>query len=578
MGGILAAEVALLTPYSPSSRDRLRHRILGTVNFDTPFLGMHPGVVVSGIGSLFRPAPQTPEVKPQADDGNGNTLSPMSRTDRDTAVPPIESSPNNSGYFASASNGMLSAPISPQVSTRNALSPLNSPVNDPHFDPPFPNDVRVPARKGWDSTLHFIMKHSDGLTKATKSYVTSHLEFGGCLADYAGLKARYAKIRALEDVNELQRASTSMIKPPRRVRFVNYYTASTGRIKKNKSSSGHKNTGPPDQCDGQDPITNQEIQDMSLSLASTRSLSRSSSGSSQEHQGDDHETLLSLDDSERVISLERSRNKVVTLNSDQEMSHMDPSPFTDDERQDANESGNNGNESTPKRELVAVDSKDTDTITTLSSEGNQASISLPPIPPVPAEPAAFDPSTYKDKDERKLAEKEHSRQLKAFQRAIKDRDKAVKDRRKLSEKREKNARQAREKQIKDEEKLRVREEKQESKRKTSLNAPAIISSSETPSAINDMDGQNNKIPKAEKPKRDKKFCMLPPRSSNGRQDECWPRVFMEGVDEVGAHCGLFFSQKPHYEELVRNVGERIELWVQEAAILRAGNGSSREIN
>jgi hypothetical protein len=43
---------------------------------------------------------------------------------------------------------------------------------------------------------------------------------------------------------------------------------------------------------------------------------------------------------------------------------------------------------------------------------------------------------------------------------------------------------------------------------------------------------------------------------------------MEGVDEVGAHCGLFFSG-PQYESLVGNVGERIGKWVEEDAERRA---------
>src|SRR5258707_285060 len=59
MGGILAAEVVLLNSvYSPDSR---RHPgILGIIAFDTPFLGMHPGIISSGIASLFRPAPSQP--------------------------------------------------------------------------------------------------------------------------------------------------------------------------------------------------------------------------------------------------------------------------------------------------------------------------------------------------------------------------------------------------------------------------------------------------------------------------------------------------------------------------------------
>ena len=61
--------------------------------------------------------------------------------------------------------------------------------------------------------------------------------------------------------------------------------------------------------------------------------------------------------------------------------------------------------------------------------------------------------------------------------------------------------------------------------------------------------------------RDKKFCVLPPKS-DGRPDPTWIRVFMEGVDEVGAHCGLFFIGQA-YEQLVGDVGSRVEDWVRE---------------
>ena len=46
MGGLLAAEAA--TDTSNKS-----HRIIGMLAFDTPYLGMHPHVVISGIASLF---------------------------------------------------------------------------------------------------------------------------------------------------------------------------------------------------------------------------------------------------------------------------------------------------------------------------------------------------------------------------------------------------------------------------------------------------------------------------------------------------------------------------------------------
>lgn len=53
MGGILAAEVVLRR----NAAGRSRHRILGILSFDTPFLGIHPGVITTGIGSLFRSSP-----------------------------------------------------------------------------------------------------------------------------------------------------------------------------------------------------------------------------------------------------------------------------------------------------------------------------------------------------------------------------------------------------------------------------------------------------------------------------------------------------------------------------------------
>lgn len=49
MGGLLAADVALL----------FRHRIVGIINFDVPFVGMHPGIIKAGLGSIFTKVPST---------------------------------------------------------------------------------------------------------------------------------------------------------------------------------------------------------------------------------------------------------------------------------------------------------------------------------------------------------------------------------------------------------------------------------------------------------------------------------------------------------------------------------------
>ncbi|KAK4692176.1 hypothetical protein P7C71_g4972, partial [Lecanoromycetidae sp. Uapishka_2] len=203
----------------------------------------------------------------------------------------------------------------------------------------------------------------------------------------------------------------------------------------------------------------------------------------------------------------------------------------------------------------------------------------------------FDSLLYTDKDARKLAEKEHSRQVKAYKQAVKDREKAVSDRRKLLEKREKNAAKEREKLIKAEEKERVKAEqkgmekgererdnqKREEAKRLEKERLRMEKEAEKLKGAGKTDGATvtksqpepnggsteEEESKSEKPKRDKKFCMLPPMI-NGQIDPCWVRIFMPGVDEVGAHCGLFFVDGERYENFVSNVAERIELWVEES--------------
>ncbi|MCJ1441317.1 MAG: hypothetical protein MMC23_001803 [Stictis urceolatum] len=208
MGGILSADAVLLPPYSPENRDPFYHRILGTINFDTPFLGMHPGVIKSGIGSIFRPAPPNARPGPENHASNENVFLPM-----------------HSEGGSQVSTLALSTVSSPPS------SPYTTPTDDPNYNPPFANDVHIPVRKRWNNALHFLNKHSDDLAHAAKTYVTSHFEFGGAMADYRTLNNRYKKLRGLEDIDDSRGVISSSYRQVRRVRFVNYYTACTGRLK-----------------------------------------------------------------------------------------------------------------------------------------------------------------------------------------------------------------------------------------------------------------------------------------------------------------------------------------------------------
>ncbi|MCJ1399490.1 hypothetical protein MMC11_002692 [Xylographa trunciseda] len=593
MGGILSAEVALLPPYSAANRQTYRHRILGTINFDTPFLGMHPGVIVSGIGSLFKAKPVSPTLKPV---DAMDSLMPMplqlaspNGTFAGSGLLPTQGSGDstNSGYFPDQAMESLR-------STTSSLSPLATPINDPNFDPPFPNDVRLPVRKGWDSTLHFIMKHSDGLTKATKSYVTSHLEFGGAMADYRGLKARYERLRALEDVDNSEPESMQEYRPARRLRFVNYYTASTGRPSSPKPASIHEIENMDHRLDGSGSGLEERFQRANLStasIASTRSASRSPRISIENPRGELVADIVPVVDENEDPAEEGTHS-----DHGQAMEYLEPGPVTDDEELpgdgasesktappandpqtplDAPTQGNAGTPETADTEPTTPSQHLSPQSSTLSSTST-----LPPLPRSPSPPPPFDPAPYPDKDTRKLAEKEHARLTKAYQRALKDRDAAIKDRRKLLEKREKTARQARDKAVKDEERARLKDEAADTKARerarakeereaakrlgpiqtATANATHPLDEVPTPTAA--AAGPAQPTPQPEKPKRDRKFCMLPARGADGARDACWPRVFMVGVDEVGAHCGLFVAGKPHYGALVLDVGGRVEAWVR----------------
>ncbi|OQE41252.1 hypothetical protein PENCOP_c005G08915 [Penicillium coprophilum] len=99
------------------------------------------------------------------------------------------------------------------------LNPAFKPApSNPNFDPPFMNDVRLVDRGFLNGIMHFVNKNTDNLSRSIFDRIVSPLKFAGCVNNYSELRQRYRHLM------ELEAAESS----PWRVRFVNYYTTSTG--------------------------------------------------------------------------------------------------------------------------------------------------------------------------------------------------------------------------------------------------------------------------------------------------------------------------------------------------------------
>ncbi|KAL2003599.1 hypothetical protein VTN02DRAFT_3145 [Thermoascus thermophilus] len=505
LGGILAADVALL-PSESGSSEIFKHRILGVVNFDVPFLGLHPGVISTGLGSLFRPKAKPPS--------------------------PAETS---------------------DVSPTDGMEFLSSTlISDPTFNPDFPNDVRLPKRSQLDSTFHFITKHSSRLARATAEYVSSHVEFGSCLVDYPDLKSRYRRIRELEDVDEYSRKRDAYGRPLRRIRFVNYYTASTGYIKPS-SPDGCTQDGQSVPEEASAPPESKEQPCISDTVLDPKTSGEPSPQIPVDGPGEE--------------DMIESHNQ----------SAMEPEKL----------SGNGppkapgGSIEPPRNDCMPEDTR-SKLLDSISISLAESLPQLPPLPDLPDEPSQFDPSQFPDKDTLKLAQKEHARQVKAYGRAKKDREKAIRDRLKLMAKREQAAaKQLQQKSpvIKEEEaKSSVTVEEVSVKEPVTPIPPpppplpprnhsstATLDQKQTSDQDLAPGSQTANPPQASEPpnppNKERNFYALP-RDASGTPDPLWVKVYMEGIDEVVAHQSLFIPNST-YEKLVGDTAHRIAEWVQE---------------
>lgn len=555
-----------------------KHRILGTVSLDAPLLGLHPGIIKSGIASLFRKAPDPPGKQQDLAD------SLASQNASGSLSPDGLSLSTDSASYTSG----LTSPSSLTNTLSNAPGPSQQ---DPNFDPPFFNDVQFVDRGWWKNVAHFAKKHyNDGLFSSTYQHLTSHLEFGSCLADYPGMNNRYNKIRKLEDVDELSQGGRGGRRIAR-IRFVNYYTVSTGIPKEQPAQPKRADTHLRPEA------TASHMSSKAGSGASTPRISVSDYSDEERPQ-----TMQILDPVPCADSEPEEAGKAEPPPSKDD--RKGKTPASADGEQAAIDRGSGGHEMAENAGSAGSEPNTQD-----AEEGNEFTNDLPAIPAAPDAPEAPDFERYTDKDARKQAEKEFKRIQKTYDQAIKNREKALKERHKLVEKRRKKAQKEADKRTKDEEKRLAKEQKDAAQKKakeekaeadaitgddTDADAAAgartqVVTQAQaqalerqlTDLALHNPDPDLSSPPlspqttttttttthraavdeETSSSKKLRKFCMLPPKA-NGERDRCWVKVYMKDVDEVGAHCGLFFNG-PHYEKLVGEVGGLIVGWVQE---------------
>lgn len=585
MGGLVAADIALV----------FRHRIVGVINFDVPFLGMHPGIIKAGLGSLFSPAPAPIDVIPEE---------------------PAGKKPSRIGTL------------------------FNSKPSDPNFNPSFHNDVQLPVRKGWENTMHWLNKHySNGLREATKGLVKSHFEFGSAMADYKSLKNRYARIRALEEDDEKTRkAANPGIASPPRTRFVNYYTVSTGRPKKPKSPKSSKSPTP---SSSRPPSRGPQPSETDVTLISARPQPVRAGVSSQtsmeplhlsvevqEHRGGELVPITpqeppSATSPVNTFSREGSTRTDSTPNFPeippipQEPPFVDLMQFTDKQQRKAAEKEH---DKALKEYQKAVKAR------------NKA------IKEKTKAEEKWEKQQAKEQEKQQEMQQEEKRELshaeKEELRLQQERDRMERERQRMEggppkEQKESNStkssieiphpddhshpskdmhtgyemspEEAPEIQALDEDlgavTLGDRSHPAQSSNHpysnygfshsaimnqatpddqssthgsmytmTSTDSLASQVSSVSSGADDDEQPDNDKKPKKKK-KKLRKFCMLPPKDSEGNKDPTWVRVFMQDIDEVTAHTSLFFMNET-YERLVGDVGARIEEWIREADSVR----------
>ncbi|KDR72511.1 hypothetical protein GALMADRAFT_252627 [Galerina marginata CBS 339.88] len=205
MGGLLAADAATDSSNNPDRYPGGRpKRIVGVIAFDTPYLGMHPHVVITGIASLL-PKGDGSEKKEKSEEAMNehpqvNVIDQKVTDDWEAFKKKGNINPGNAPYATSIAPRATSSQesIVSATSSNLGISPLASPV--PSSSPAsFPatfvdRALTFIAAKNDDPLVRWLRKHADEPFSAGKRWVTEHFQFGICMFDPPGLKARYSRL------------------------------------------------------------------------------------------------------------------------------------------------------------------------------------------------------------------------------------------------------------------------------------------------------------------------------------------------------------------------------------------------